>query len=55
MKPYCRGKQKYYQSEFSRKFACWANNHRGWQKMKKMNNKIARKKIKNEINIDEEQ
>lgn len=23
------------QSWFSRRWACWANNHRGWQKMKK--------------------
>lgn len=35
-----------YQSEFSHLFACWANNHRGWAKMKKSNKKIAKKRLK---------
>ncbi len=34
------------QSEFSHRFACWANNHRGWAKMKKLNRKLARKRLK---------
>lgn len=25
-----------YQSEFDHRFACWANNHNGWAKMKKI-------------------
>ena len=32
-----------YQSNFSRKHACWANNHRGWQKMKKKTHGRSRK------------
>jgi len=31
------------QSEFDHRFACWANNHRGWAKMKKSNKRIAKK------------
>ena len=38
------------QSEFDHKYACWASNHRGWQKMKKRNKRIARKKLKEELN-----
>lgn len=38
-----------YQSEFSHHFACWANNHRGWAKMKKSNKKIAKKRLRNEL------
>lgn len=26
-----------FQSEFSHRYACWANNHNGWAKMKKAN------------------
>lgn len=33
-----------YQSEFSHRWACWANNHQGWSKMKKSNKKIAKKR-----------
>ena len=35
------------QSEFSHRFACWANNHNGWAKMKKANKRIAKRRIKN--------
>ena len=35
-----------YQSEFSHRFACWANNHRGWAKMKKFNKKLAKKRFR---------
>lgn len=35
-----------YQSEFSHRFACWANNHMGWAKMKKANRKQAKNKSK---------
>lgn len=37
-----------FQSEFSRRFACWANNHRGWAKMKKANKRLAKRRLKNE-------
>ena len=33
-----------FQSEFSHRWACWANNHRGWAKMKKENKRIAKKR-----------
>lgn len=33
-----------FESEFDHKWACWANNHRGWAKMKKKNKKIAKKR-----------
>lgn len=36
------------QSLFSKKYACWANNHNGWSKMKKMNRKLFKKKFKRE-------
>ena len=35
-----------YQSEFSHRFVCWANNHMGWAKMKKANRKQAKNKSK---------
>lgn len=35
-----------YQSEFSHRYACWANNHRGWAKMKKRNKRIAKKRLR---------
>lgn len=31
------------QSEFDHKYSCWANNHRGWAKMKRKNRKRARR------------
>jgi hypothetical protein len=37
-----------YQSEFSHRFACWANNHRGWAKMKKFNKRLAKRRLRNE-------
>lgn len=45
-----------FQSEFSHLFACWANNHRGWAKMKKFNKKLAKRRINQEArrSIDEE-
>lgn len=36
------------QDEFSHKFACWANNHNGWAKMKKANKKLAKKRLRRE-------
>lgn len=40
---------KRYQSEFSHKYACWANNHNGWSKQKKQNRRIAKAKLKAEL------
>ena len=37
-----------YQSLFSKRYACWANNHRGWAKMKKFNKKLAKKRLRHE-------
>lgn len=37
---------KKYQSEFSHQCACWAINHNGWSKQKKLNRKLAKKKLK---------
>lgn len=34
------------QSEFDHHWACWANNHMGWAKMKKNNKKIAKKRLR---------
>lgn len=36
--------QSQYQSEFDHHYACWACNHNGWRKQKRMNHKIAMKK-----------
>lgn len=38
-----------YQSEFSHRFACWANNHRGWAKMKKFNKRLAKRRLKQKL------
>ena len=35
-----------FQSEFSHRYACWANNHRGWAKMKKFNKRLAKKRLR---------
>lgn len=45
-----------WQSEFSHIFACWAKNHRGWAKMKHLNRKIAKKRMRRAIRreIEEE-
>ena len=37
-----------YQSLFSKRYACWANNHNGWSKMKKLNRKLFKKKYRRE-------
>ena len=39
-----------FESEFSHKFSCWANNHRGWAKMKKFNKKLAKRRLKQKLN-----
>lgn len=33
-----------FESEFSHRFACWANNHRGWAKMKDYNKRVAKRR-----------
>lgn len=38
-----------FQSEFSHRYACWANNHNGWAKMKKANKKLAKVRLKREV------
>lgn len=37
-----------FQSEFDHRFACWANNHRGWAKMKKFNKRLAKRRLRQE-------
>lgn len=37
------------QSEFIHLYACWANNHNGWIKMKKKNRRLFKKKFRREI------
>ena len=38
-----------WQSEFSHRYACWANNHNGWAKAKKSNKRLAKRRLKNEL------
>lgn len=40
------------QSNFSKDYAAWANNHNGWSKMKKRNRKLFKKKFRREIDRD---
>lgn len=37
------------QCEFDHIYACWANNHQGWSKMKKKNRRLAKKRLKREF------
>ena len=41
------------QSEFDHRWACWANNHNGWAKAKRLNKRLAKRKL-NRI-LDKEQ
>ena len=34
------------QSEFSHQYVCWSLNHNGWSKQKKLNRKLAKKRLK---------
>lgn len=43
-----------YQSEFSHRFASWANNHRGWAKAKKFNKRLAKRRLRNAQRRNEE-
>lgn len=40
------------QSWFDKKYACWANNHNGWSKMKKKNKRRFKRKYKREMKRD---
>ena len=42
------------QSEFSHRYACWANNHNGWSKQKKDNKRIAKRKFKRFMRKDDD-
>ena len=44
-----------YPSEFSHRYACWANNHNGWRKMEKKNRKLFKKKYREETRKEIEQ
>ena len=37
------------QSEFSHRWACWANNHMGWAKMKKKNRRLAKRRMRRDL------
>lgn len=41
-----------HQSWFSHDYACWANNHNGWRKMKKKNRRLFKKKYRREVEKD---
>lgn len=41
---------EYGQSLFSKRYACWANNHNGWSKMKKKNRRMFKSKLRQEQN-----
>lgn len=49
-----RGLRKWCYSEFDRRFACWANNHGGWAKMKRAERKRMRKPEKERAMKEEE-
>lgn len=36
------------QSWFDKRYACWANNHNGWSKMKKKNRRLFKHKFRQE-------
>ena len=38
-----------WQSEFSHRYACWANNHNGWAKSKRSNKRLAKRRLKDEL------
>lgn len=38
-----------WQSEFSHHCACWAANHNGWAKMKRANKRIAKRRMKQDL------
>ena len=38
-----------FQSEFDHRFACWANNHNSWAKMKKFNKRLAKRRLRQQL------
>jgi hypothetical protein len=47
-----RFKKSSFEDKFSRKYACWAYNHGGWGKYKTANRRMARRKLKQETNME---
>lgn len=45
-KLYKKEKKKIRWNEFSHRYACWANNHNGWAKMKQRESKRIKRKEK---------
>lgn len=41
------------QSEFSHRWATWAQNHMGWAKMKKYNRRVAKKRLRRQQHREE--
>ena len=50
-KPYLTG----WQSEFDHRWACWANNHNGWAKAKKMNKRLAKRHLNRILDKEQEE
>lgn len=48
-----RFKKSSYEDKFDRKYACWAQNHKGWRKYKRSNRRMARRVAKREL-LEEE-
>lgn len=43
---------KYRKLNKNHDYACWANNHNGWRKMKKKNRRLFKKKYRREVEKD---
>lgn len=41
-----------FESEFSHRYACWANNHRGWAKMKAFNKRVAKRRRNRRLDME---
>lgn len=37
------------EDRFSRRWATWANNHHGWRKAKRINRRLAKRRLEREI------
>jgi hypothetical protein len=48
-------KKNTFESKFSRKFACWCNNHSGISKLKRFNRQQARNKLKNQLQKEKDE
>jgi hypothetical protein len=40
------------EDRFARRYCCWANNHKGWSKAKKLNRRLARNKLRRKYQND---